>query len=67
MGPAWVGCRMCGGMKSRNRQNVKRDTTSRQMKKLGILLVLGLLAGCGTIEDIVQDISGGARTVRGWF
>ena len=37
------------------------------MKKLGILLVLGLLAGCGTIEDIVQDISGGARTVRGWF
>ncbi|MEE4346790.1 MAG: entericidin EcnA/B family protein [Paracoccaceae bacterium] len=28
---------------------------------------LALLAGCATVEGVGQDISGGARTVRGWF
>ncbi|THD74849.1 entericidin EcnA/B family protein [Thalassobius vesicularis] len=37
------------------------------MKKLFLIAMLGLLASCGTIEGIGNDISGGARTVRNWF
>jgi predicted small secreted protein len=41
------------------------------MKKLAIIALglscLALLAGCATVEGVGQDISGGARTVRGWF
>jgi predicted small secreted protein len=33
---------------------------------LGVACV-ALLAGCATVEGVGQDISGGARTVRGWF
>ena len=41
------------------------------MKKLAIIALglgcLALLAGCATVEGVGQDISGGARTVLGWF
>lgn len=38
------------------------------MKTLMILTTtLALLAGCATIDGVGQDISGGARTVQGWF
>ncbi len=40
------------------------------MRKLILLTVfagLSALAGCGTIEGVGDDISSGARTVRGWF
>lgn len=41
------------------------------MNKL-MMIALGLgclavLAGCATVDGVGQDISGGARTVRGWF
>jgi predicted small secreted protein len=35
-----------------------------------IFAILGcsaLLAGCGTVDGIGQDISAGARTVERWF
>lgn len=37
------------------------------MKKLILIAMLGLVAGCATVEGIGNDISGGARTVRSWF
>ncbi|WP_319823665.1 entericidin EcnA/B family protein [Thalassovita sp.] len=37
------------------------------MKKLMLIAMLTALAGCATVEGIGHDISGGARTVRGWF
>lgn len=37
------------------------------MKFAWIVLVLGALASCGTIEGIGQDISGGSRKVKSWF
>lgn len=38
------------------------------MKKAVIALAVALaLAGCGTVEGIGKDISGGARTVQSWF
>ncbi len=41
------------------------------MNKLAIIALglgcLAMLAGCATVEGVGQDISGGARTVRGWF
>ncbi|MEZ5675430.1 hypothetical protein SAMN06265173_1144 [Thalassovita litoralis] len=37
------------------------------MKKLMVLALLGLLAGCATVDGIGQDISGGARRVQSWF
>jgi predicted small secreted protein len=37
------------------------------MKKLMVLTLLGLLAGCATVDGIGQDISGGARRVQSWF
>lgn len=33
---------------------------------MALALVLGL-AACGTVEGIGNDISDGARHVRGWF
>lgn len=39
-------------------------------KLMVIALGLGCLAvlmGCATVDGVGQDISGGARTVRGWF
>ncbi|ETA49544.1 MULTISPECIES: hypothetical protein [Ponticoccus] len=36
--------------------------------KQALLLTLALmLAGCGTVDGIGQDISDGSRMVRGWF
>lgn len=37
------------------------------MKKLILIAMIATLAGCATVEGIGNDISGGARTVRGWF
>lgn len=37
------------------------------MKKMIVILGLGLMAGCATIDGIGQDISGGARQVQSWF
>ena len=38
------------------------------MKRAVMFLTVALaLAGCGTVEGIGKDISGGARTVQGWF
>lgn len=31
------------------------------------LLLMGLLAGCGTVEGIGRDIQDGSRTVRNWL
>jgi predicted small secreted protein len=37
------------------------------MKKLALLAVLVVLAGCNTIAGVGQDISGTARTVQDTF
>ncbi len=38
------------------------------MKKLVLLgVVLAALAGCNTVAGVGDDVSGGARTVQGWF
>jgi len=38
------------------------------MKKLAILLAaLAALSGCNTVAGVGEDVSGGARTVQGWF
>ncbi|MFY0680048.1 MAG: entericidin EcnA/B family protein [Thalassovita sp.] len=37
------------------------------MKRLLPYLLLGLLAGCATIDGVGQDISGGARRVQSWL
>lgn len=38
------------------------------MKKTLILAtLLAALAGCNTIAGVGEDVSGGARTVQGWF
>lgn len=36
------------------------------MKTLIILMAL-TLAGCNTVAGVGDDVSGGARTVQGWF
>ncbi|MEO1952427.1 hypothetical protein AXZ77_1913 [Thioclava sp. ES.031] len=38
------------------------------MKKLILLAaVAAALAGCNTVAGVGDDISGGARSVQGWF
>jgi len=38
------------------------------MRKLILLAALAAaLAGCNTIAGVGEDVSGGARTVQGWF
>ncbi len=38
------------------------------MARLMILgAVLAVLAGCNTVAGVGEDVSGGARTVQGWF
>jgi predicted small secreted protein len=32
-----------------------------------IAMIAGTLSACATVDGIGQDISGGARTVQGWF
>ena len=34
---------------------------------LSLVLTLGALAGCNTVEGVGMDISTSARTVGGWF
>lgn len=38
------------------------------MKMMMIFVVVAAgLAGCNTVDGLGQDVSGGARTVKGWF
>lgn len=38
------------------------------MRKLILLAALAAaLAGCNTVAGVGEDVSGGARTVQGWF
>ncbi|APZ54717.1 entericidin EcnA/B family protein [Salipiger abyssi] len=37
------------------------------MKQALLLGVLALLAGCGTVDGVGQDISSASRTVQSWF
>jgi predicted small secreted protein len=37
------------------------------MKRFLAIGLLVLVAGCGTIDGIGQDISSGARKVQSWF
>lgn len=37
------------------------------MKKLIVLAMLTLMAGCATIDGVGRDISGASRGVQGWF
>lgn len=37
------------------------------MKKLIVMALFGLLAGCNTVSGVGQDISAGANTVSGWM
>lgn len=37
------------------------------MKHLAILGLLAVLAGCGTIEGVGEDVSAASRTVQSWF
>lgn len=37
------------------------------MRKLIVLALITVLAGCATVEGVGQDISGAARGVRGMF
>ncbi|MCM2561180.1 entericidin EcnA/B family protein [Lutimaribacter sp. EGI FJ00015] len=36
-------------------------------RQAGLVALVALLAGCGTIDGVGQDISGAARTVQSWF
>ncbi|GGW22318.1 hypothetical protein GCM10011452_05430 [Gemmobacter lanyuensis] len=44
-----------------------RRTEAEKMKKLMLILALGALAGCNTVDGIGRDISGGAMRVSGWL
>jgi predicted small secreted protein len=38
------------------------------MKRIALLLALvSSLGACNTIAGVGEDVSGGARTVQGWF
>ena len=37
------------------------------MRKLMMLAVLAVLAGCNTVSGVGQDISSGANHVSGWM
>ena len=32
-----------------------------------LLAAFAVLAGCNTVSGVGEDVSGGARTVQGWF
>ena len=42
-----------------------RKTTHKA--KIAALLMAALLAGCNTVAGVGEDVTGGARTVQGWF
>ncbi|WP_284323330.1 entericidin EcnA/B family protein [Cypionkella aquatica] len=37
------------------------------MRKLVMMVVLSVLAGCATVDGVGRDMSAGAQTVGGWF
>jgi predicted small secreted protein len=37
------------------------------MKLVILMAALIALAGCNTVAGVGEDVSGGARTVQGWF
>ena len=37
------------------------------MRKLMMMVVLGALAGCATVDGVGRDVSAGAQRVGGWF
>ncbi len=37
------------------------------MRKLMMIVVLGALAGCATLDGVGRDVSAGAQRVGGWF
>ncbi len=37
------------------------------MNKLVLFALVAALAACNTVAGIGDDVSGGARTVQGWF
>ncbi len=37
------------------------------MKHIALVLILASLTACNTIAGVGEDVSGGARTVHGWF
>ena len=37
------------------------------MKKIMVVAVLAVLAGCNTVAGVGQDISGSANRVAGWM
>lgn len=40
----------------------------KTMKNIILLgAVLAALAGCNTVAGVGEDVSGGARSVQGWF
>ena len=36
-------------------------------RRMGLVALVALTAGCATIDGVGQDISGAARTVQTWF
>ena len=44
--------------------------TRNSLRRFGAILVAAAtlaLAGCNTVAGVGEDVSGGARTVQGWF
>jgi predicted small secreted protein len=37
------------------------------MKHLVLFTLLACLTACNTVAGVGEDVSGGARTVQGWF
>ena len=37
------------------------------MRKIALILAVLALAACNTVAGVGEDVSGGARTVQGWF
>ena len=37
------------------------------MTRIAVCLALTALAACNTVAGVGEDVSGGARTVQGWF
>lgn len=35
--------------------------------RIALMLALTTLAACNTVAGVGEDVSGGARTVQGWF
>lgn len=42
-------------------------TGKNMMKRAFLVAALAVLAGCNTVAGVGDDVSGGARTVQGWF